>query len=413
MSFRAAFRLKSLDSALIGLRKFTPRAPKPLKREFFISAPEGGKTRGRCEKSALLRVGIPRHRPSCESLPIRRQSPRARILQQRADGGKACGQCEKRVSASRNPSIQAELRKSVMERESSEREFFISAREGGKARGQCEKRSPASRNPSIRFELRKLLWERESPPRARIHQQRAGRRQGTRARRKISVPASRNPSILSAFRKLLWSGKAPEREFFNSAPEGGRARGRCEQSALLRVGIPRYCPRFESCRGSGKAPEREFFISAREGGKARGQCEKRTPASRNPSILSELRKLLWERQSPSSAYSSTARRKAAGLAGAAKDQRSCESESFNTVRVSKVCYGSAKAPQARILHKRVGRRQGTRARRKIHGEIAAVPFQETRAATGADAAFVPRIGRAPFSGCAANAKKRCGSTPLR
>ena len=305
MSFRAAFRLKSLDSALIGLRKFTPRAPKPLKREFFISAPEGGKTRGRCEKSALLRVGIPRHRPSCESLPIRRQSPRARILQQRADGGKACGQCEKRVSASRNPSIQAELRKSVMERESSEREFFISAREGGKARGQCEKRSPASRNPSIRFELRKLLWERESPPRARIHQQRAGRRQGTRARRKISVPASRNPSILSAFRKLPWERESPrarilhkcagrrqgtravrkthscesesldtvrasktamgapkplKRVFFNSASEGGRACGRGERSAFLRVGILQYCPSFES--------------------------------------------LLWERQSPSSANSS-------------------------------------------------------------------------------------------------------------
>ncbi len=161
--------------------------------------------------------------------------------------------------------------------------------------------------------------------------------------------------------------KPLKRAFFISASEGGKACGRCEKSALLRVGIPQYGSSFESLLWECQSPRARIFQQRAEGGKARGRCEKRSPASRNPSILSELRKLLWERESP----------------------------------------------RARILHKRVGRRQGTRARRKIHGEIAAVPFQETCAAPGADAAFVPRIGRAPFSGRAANAKKPCGSTPLR
>ena len=168
-------------------------------------------------KNAVLRVEIPRHRPSFESLLWERQSPRARILHKRAG---------------RRQGLRARRKISV----------------------------PASRNPSIQAELRKLLWERESPSSANSSTARrkaAGRAGGVKKR----SPASRNPSIQAELRKSVMGAPKPLKcEFFISASEGGKARGRGEKSALLRVGILQYCPSFES--------------------------------------------LLWECQSPSSAYSS-------------------------------------------------------------------------------------------------------------
>ena len=143
-----------------------------LRARILQQRADGGKARGRGEKSAFLRVEIPRYRPSFESCYGSGKAPSANSSTAR---GKA-------------------------------------ARHAGGAK----KRSPASRNSSILSELRKLLWERQSP-RARILQQRAGRRQGARARRKISAPASRNPSILSAFRKLLWERQSPSSVNYSTA----------------------------------------------------------------------------------------------------------------------------------------------------------------------------------------------------
>ena len=203
----------------------------------------------------------------------------------------------------------------------------------------------------------------------------------------------------------MGAGKPLKREFFISARMAARRAG----AAKKRVPASRNPSiRFElrkSVMGAGKPLKRLFFNSAREGGRARGRCEKRVPASRNPSTQAELRKSVMGAPKPL--------KRVFFISAPGRRQGTRARRKNALLRVEILRYGSSfesllwerQSPRARILQQRAGRRQGTRARRKIHGEIAAVPFQETCAATGADAAFVPRIGRAPFSGRAADAKK--------
>ena len=166
----------------------------------------------------------------------------------------------------------------------------------------------------------------------------------------------------------MGAGKPLKREFFNSASEGGKTRGRCEKTQSCESESLDTVRASKAAMGAPKPLKREFFVSAQEGGKARGRGEK--AAVLRVGILrygSELRKLLWERESS-------------------------EREFFNS------------APEG-------GRARGRGA--KSAAKLRLCPFRRRAPPPGADAAFVPRIGRAPFSGCAANAKKPCGSTPLR
>ena len=209
--------------------------------------------------------------------------------------------------------------------------------------------------------------ERESP-RARILHKRTGRRQGARARRKTQSCASESLDTGRASKVCYGSGKVPQARILQQRAgwrQGARVRRKISAPASRNPSILSAFRKLLWERESLRARILQQRAGWRQGTRARRKIS--TPASRNPSTQAELRKLLWERQSP----------------------------------------------RARILQQRA---EGGKARgqcEKSTAKLRLCPFGRRAPTPGADAAFVPRIGRAPFSGCAANAKKRCGSTPLR